>query len=228
MLEFLRARVPSLSASGRRIAETVLDDPERVLTMSAVRLGEASGSSVGSVVRFCHSLGIASFKDFKLRLAAQTGCPGCRCARVPAGSPAGRDTIDDVFAITMDGLSRAIDSVDRAAITRAAVAMRTARRILIPSSGSSQPVATALGAWLSWSGSSVAYPTDAPGRGWRLTGPGVPAGEPVHLEVTGLGDRFLAARADLVGDYPTGIDVLFVTDAGTVAGIPRTTRIEVA
>lgn len=60
-------------------------------------------------------------------------------------------------------------------------------------------------------------------RRWRLSGPGID-GHAV-LAPVGLPDGFLAARADAVGGYPAGIDVLLVTDDGRIVGMPRTTTI---
>jgi alpha-D-ribose 1-methylphosphonate 5-triphosphate synthase subunit PhnH len=65
---------------------------------------------------------------------------------------------------------------------------------------------------------------DAPARaGWLLTGPGVPPQAPVALVVEGVSDAWVAQRAELVSDYPAGVDVLLVTDAGDIAGLSRTT-----
>lgn len=76
---------------------------------------------------------------------------------------------------------------------------------------------------------SLEVVTDAsPGEpAWRLTGPGIKPGEPALLRVGGLGERFVAQRAERVSDYPSGIDVLLVTDDGEIVGLPRTTRIEI-
>jgi alpha-D-ribose 1-methylphosphonate 5-triphosphate synthase subunit PhnH len=68
--------------------------------------------------------------------------------------------------------------------------------------------------------------TSADAGAWRLTGPGIKPGAPVLLRVAGLGERFLAERAERVSDYPAGIDVLLVTDEGEIAALSRTTRIE--
>lgn len=65
----------------------------------------------------------------------------------------------------------------------------------------------------------------APAVRLRLTGPGVNGSS--DLTVTGLTPRFVELRAGLTGDFPAGIDILLVTDDGDVAGLPRTTRIEV-
>jgi alpha-D-ribose 1-methylphosphonate 5-triphosphate synthase subunit PhnH len=60
-------------------------------------------------------------------------------------------------------------------------------------------------------------------RRWRLSGPGI-AGT-ATLAPRGLPDSFVAARAEAVGGYPAGIDVLLVTDDFRVVGLPRTTTI---
>jgi alpha-D-ribose 1-methylphosphonate 5-triphosphate synthase subunit PhnH len=58
---------------------------------------------------------------------------------------------------------------------------------------------------------------------WKLSGPGVcPA---TTIAPQGLSPHFVAARADAVGAFPAGIDVLLLTDDGRVVGLPRTTTI---
>lgn len=57
----------------------------------------------------------------------------------------------------------------------------------------------------------------------RLTGPGI--ADTAQLRITGLDREFFTVRDRLVADFPAGIDVLFVTDDGRVAGLPRTTAI---
>ncbi|MEV0621390.1 phosphonate C-P lyase system protein PhnH [Nonomuraea sp. NPDC050404] len=59
----------------------------------------------------------------------------------------------------------------------------------------------------------------------RLTGPGVK--DSAELTVAGPTPRFFELRAGLTADFPAGVDILLVTDDGDVAGLPRTTRIEV-
>lgn len=58
----------------------------------------------------------------------------------------------------------------------------------------------------------------------RLRGPGIDGSR--DLPVAGLGDEALAARADALA-YPLGFDILLIDAAGRVAGLPRTTTIEV-
>lgn len=62
--------------------------------------------------------------------------------------------------------------------------------------------------------------------GWLLSGPGIKPDEPVRLRVGGLSETFVTIRAELVSDYPAGIDVLLVTDDGRIAALSRTTRVQ--
>lgn len=70
-----------------------------------------------------------------------------------------------------------------------------------------------------------AAPNGQPALRLRLRGPGVNGSR--ELAIGGLSTRFVALRDALTADFPTGVDVLLVTDGGEIAGLPRTTRIEV-
>lgn len=61
---------------------------------------------------------------------------------------------------------------------------------------------------------------------WTLRGPGVPSQNPVHVRVRGLDADWVRTRADLVDDYPAGVDCLLVTDAGDLLALTRTTVLE--
>jgi alpha-D-ribose 1-methylphosphonate 5-triphosphate synthase subunit PhnH len=58
-----------------------------------------------------------------------------------------------------------------------------------------------------------------------LAGPGVPAGR--QFRVAGLTPALFEAR-DEIAEYPCGIDIFMVDPGGRVAGLPRTTAIQVA
>ncbi|MFC7618894.1 phosphonate C-P lyase system protein PhnH [Microlunatus sp. GCM10028923] len=58
-----------------------------------------------------------------------------------------------------------------------------------------------------------------------LTGPGIK--DSTVITVAGLSADFFAARAELTAEFPTGIDLVLITDDRTMIGLPRTTRIEV-
>lgn len=57
-----------LSEAERKIGEYILEHPELVPNMTTKDLSKNSGVSESSVIRFCKSIGIGSFKSFKLEL----------------------------------------------------------------------------------------------------------------------------------------------------------------
>jgi len=66
---------------------------------------------------------------------------------------------------------------------------------------------------------------ELPGFELRLTGPGVK--DLGQLFVTGLDARYLAERSEANRYYPMGIDVFLLDASGRLAGIPRTSVVEV-
>jgi len=67
----------------------------------------------------------------------------------------------------------------------------------------------------------------SPGAGALLIeGPGIKGS--ALIEVEGLDPAWVAMRADRCAEYPLGIDLYLVDDAGRLIGIPRTSRLSVA
>lgn len=135
-------------------------------------------------------------------------------------------------AASATGLDAATDAV-------AAIARVVGARV-VPTSAARYALALAESAQLSelspgthWSPETAATLVQRVGAirtdvtsGWRLTGPGIPPYAPVVLAVDGLSEQFIAARTELVSDYPSGIDSILVCDDGTLVALSRTTRIE--
>ncbi|GAA3540981.1 phosphonate C-P lyase system protein PhnH [Nonomuraea rosea] len=66
---------------------------------------------------------------------------------------------------------------------------------------------------------------EGPGVVLALSGPGVPGTR--RIRVTGLPRAVFEALAEANADFPAGVDVFLVAQDGTVAGLPRSTRIEI-
>jgi DNA-binding MurR/RpiR family transcriptional regulator len=127
--------------------------------MSAARLAKASGSSVGSVVRFCHALGLPGYQDFKIRLAQRSA---------PAWSPLITGSVDrasptaaqKVFADIADVLVDTAHAMDVAMLDRVADLLINAQRILIVATGTSSPIAADMAYRLTTIGLPVSYPAE--------------------------------------------------------------------
>lgn len=66
----IRHQLNKLSKAEKKLAEWILNDPERVIHMSAKALSQASQTSPATVIRLCYSLGLEGFTDLKLQLSA--------------------------------------------------------------------------------------------------------------------------------------------------------------
>lgn len=69
----LRAALPALRPSERRVAEFVLSDPGKAVSLSITDLAERCQTSVASVVRCCRSLGFSGYAEFRRELASSVG-----------------------------------------------------------------------------------------------------------------------------------------------------------
>ncbi|MDT2801487.1 MurR/RpiR family transcriptional regulator [Vagococcus lutrae] len=66
----IKENLELLSKSERKLAEWILQYPKDVIHMTVTGLAKEADSSPATIVRLCHSLGLAGFPDLKLQLSA--------------------------------------------------------------------------------------------------------------------------------------------------------------
>ena len=71
LLARIKQNLSKLSDAERACGEYILANPELVPNMTTKDLSKNSGVSESTVVRFCKSIGIGSFKSFKLELVKE-------------------------------------------------------------------------------------------------------------------------------------------------------------
>ncbi len=71
ILRKLTKNMDEYSASYQRIAEIILEQPEKIVRMSISKLSQLANVSDPTIMRFCAMLGFSGFKDFKLQLAKE-------------------------------------------------------------------------------------------------------------------------------------------------------------
>lgn len=69
MLKRILASRRNLSTAERRVADWIMENPERVLAWPLARIAGEAGVSEPTVIRFCRSLGCSGFSDFKMQMA---------------------------------------------------------------------------------------------------------------------------------------------------------------
>jgi len=139
MLVYMQALLPSFNPTERVIAEYVLADPERILSTSISEVRNGSGASVGSIIAFCHRLGLKGFTDFKLVLAQELAQAGFSASEKVAKE--GSSIFRDVFQHHTQSLQETLQINSEKTLMRIARTLETASRIELFSIGLSFPVA---------------------------------------------------------------------------------------
>lgn len=68
LIQKISENLNRLSTVERKIGEYIVEHPELVPNMTTKELSQKAGVSEASIIRFCKSIGIGSFKSFKLEL----------------------------------------------------------------------------------------------------------------------------------------------------------------
>jgi len=71
LLTRIKENLHTLSKAEKKMGLYVLENPELIPNMTTKDLSKKAGTSESSVVRFCKSIGIGSFKSFKLELVKE-------------------------------------------------------------------------------------------------------------------------------------------------------------
>jgi len=71
ILQHVQDMTAQLSESEAKVAQTILADPTSLERSTITRLAQAAGTSTSAVLRFCHSLGYAGYKEFRYELASE-------------------------------------------------------------------------------------------------------------------------------------------------------------
>ncbi|WP_050614759.1 MurR/RpiR family transcriptional regulator [Bacillus testis] len=71
LLSKIKNKRSSLTEAEKKVADYVLNQPEYIPTMTTKELAQQADASEASVIRFCKSIGIRSFKLLKVQLAKE-------------------------------------------------------------------------------------------------------------------------------------------------------------
>ena len=137
----IRGLYPSLRPAERRVADYVLANAAAVVRLSSTELGERSGTSDATVVKFSQRLGFRGYQDFKIALAGEiTGVPTGVFGEVERGdNPAG--IRDKVFAANIEALNDTRKVLDSGELARAVEAILAAPQVCFYGVGASGLVA---------------------------------------------------------------------------------------
>ncbi len=145
VLARLHDSLDQLTGAMRAVGERVLADPVAVAQSPITDLARDSGTSPGTVTRFCRAIGLAKYADLRFALAAETG----RARELDIGTEiAGEDELSRVLAViasvNIRGIERTVARLDLDVVDRAVDALVAARRVEIYAVGGSAIVAEEL------------------------------------------------------------------------------------
>jgi len=141
LLERITNELVGLRRSEKKVAQIVLDAPDKVLQYTMAGLAEAAQVSEPTVMRFCSSIGCDGFQDFKIQLAQTLalGLPVTHSAITADDSSA--DLTEKIFDHTISSLDRARRTLDPVAVERAIEAMLHASDLIFVGFGASGIIA---------------------------------------------------------------------------------------
>jgi len=141
ILQRLRANLHLLSHAESQIGEYILVHPRQVLRLPIDQLAREIGVSLGTLSKFCQTLGYSGFKEFKLDLAAELKTP----FQLDHSSIVTGDSLEEIankaISANVDALLTTLKGLDKAALEKAIKAIQEAQRIDLYGFGISSVVA---------------------------------------------------------------------------------------
>lgn len=139
--------VPTMSKGQKAIASFILNHYEQAAYLTAARIGEETGVSESTVVRFAMELGFDGYPHFQKELQEELKVRLTSVQRMRASFKlAGRDDIlGAVLQSDIEKLKRTAEKIDRDVFNLAVDRILTAKRIYILGVRSAAPLASFLG-----------------------------------------------------------------------------------
>lgn len=69
----IRSLLPSLAPAEQRVAQRVIEDPERAAASSITQLAKDCATSEATVIRFCRTIDFSGYRELRLALATEAG-----------------------------------------------------------------------------------------------------------------------------------------------------------
>ena len=150
LLRQMEEGMPSFSKGQRQIASYIIDHYEKAAYMTASRLGDATGVSESTVVRFAIELGFEGYPEFQRAMQAiiRNRLTSFQRIEVTNHLIGNGNVLDKILYADAEKIKQTAESIDREAFDRAVDALISARNIYILGVRSSASLADFLGAGL--------------------------------------------------------------------------------
>lgn len=136
----IRAKLPALAAAEARVANWVMQQPEKIMALSMAQVAQTCGVSDTTVLRFCRNTGFQGYIDLKLSIARDLTSPTqVILDDITEGDPPAA-IARKVFMSNIQALYDTLEVLDEQALMQAVTLLLGARQILIVGSGTSAPI----------------------------------------------------------------------------------------
>jgi DNA-binding MurR/RpiR family transcriptional regulator len=136
----IRSSFPALAASEARVANWIMQQPQKIIHLSMAQVAQACGVSDTTVLRFCRNTGFQGYTDLKLSIARDVVSPTQIIHDDIAEGDGPAVVARKVFMSNIQALYDTLEVLDEGALTKAINLLTGARRILIVGVGTSGPV----------------------------------------------------------------------------------------
>ena len=150
LLKQMEEGMPSFSKGQRQIANYIIEHYEKAAYMTASRLGDATGVSESTVVRFAIELGFEGYPEFQRAMQAiiRNRLTSFQRIEVTNHLIGDGDVLNKILYADAEKIKQTAESIDRTAFDHAVDALIGARNIYILGVRSSASLADFLGAGL--------------------------------------------------------------------------------
>lgn len=136
----IRAKLPALAAAEARVANWVMQQPEKVMALSMAQVAQICGVSDTTVLRFCRNAGFQGYIDLKLSIARDLTSPTQVILDDITEDDPPAVIARKVFMSNIQALYDTLEVLDEQALMQAVTHLLSARQILIVGSGTSAPI----------------------------------------------------------------------------------------
>jgi RpiR family carbohydrate utilization transcriptional regulator len=136
----IRTKLPALAAAEARVANWVMQQPEKIMNLSMAQVAQACGVSDTTVLRFCRNTGFQGYTDLKLSIARDLTSPTQVIHDDINGDDPPAVIARKVFMSNIQAMYDTIEVLDEQALVQTITLLQNARQILIVGVGTSIPI----------------------------------------------------------------------------------------
>ena len=133
LIERIQVLLPSLSKGHRAIGKYIIEHCETASYMTATKLGEMSGVSESTVVRFANELGFRGYPELQSALQSLIKNKLTSVQRIAASDNMydGSDILSKVMLSDVENLKASVDTIDRSVFEKTVDAICSAKHIYV-------------------------------------------------------------------------------------------------